>query len=98
MTTPDMFLAAPQQPETVKFDPTRHAGLERLDKFSSRIGAHYASRRNYDYGPAYRNSVSALSPWIRHRLITEEEVLTHTLARHSPAVAMKFIQEVFWRG
>ncbi|WP_254694079.1 FAD-binding domain-containing protein [Sulfitobacter sp. SK012] len=69
-----------------------------MDKFASRTGAHYASQRNYDYGPAYRNSVSSLSPWIRHRLITEEEVLTHTLARHSPAVAMKFIQEVFWRG
>ncbi|MFY0623416.1 MAG: DNA photolyase [Pelagimonas sp.] len=93
-----MFSDAPHQPETVTFEPTRRAGLERLDKFASRTGAHYASQRNYDYGPNHRNSVSALSPWIRHRLITEEEVLTHTLARHSPAAAMKFIQEVFWRG
>jgi deoxyribodipyrimidine photo-lyase len=98
MTTPDMFSDAPHQPETVTFVPTRSAGLERLGKFASRTGAHYASQRNYDYGPARRNSVSALSPWVRHRLITEVEVLTHTLARHSPAAAMKFIQEVFWRA
>ncbi|MEP6018171.1 MAG: FAD-binding domain-containing protein [Paracoccaceae bacterium] len=45
-----------------------------------------------------RGTVSALSPWIRHRLITEEEVLTQTLARYSPSTAIKFIQEVFWRG
>ena len=98
MTTPDLFSNAPTQPEMVAFEPTRNAGLERLDKFAARTGAHYASQRNYDYGTFHRSSVSALSPWIRHRLITEEEVLIKTLARHSPIAALKFIQEVFWRG
>lgn len=98
MITPDMFSNIPPRPETVTFEPTRRAGLERLGKFASRTGAHYASQRNYDYGPTHRSSVSVLSPWIRHRLVTEEDVLTHTLAHHSSATAMKFIQEVFWRG
>ena len=96
--TEDLFADFPDHPETVAFEPTRHVGLTRLGTFASRTAAHYAANRNYDLGPAQRSMVSALSPWIRHRLITEEEVLAHTLARHSPDAAMKFIQEVFWRG
>lgn len=85
-------------PETVAFEPTRAAGLARLDKFVGRTGRVYASQRNYDFGPDRRDNVSALSPWIRHRLITEEEVLRAVLARHSPSGAEKFVQEVLWRG
>lgn len=96
--TEDLFANLPDHPETVAFGPTRQAGLARLESFAARTGTHYASQRNYDLGPAQRSTVSALSPWIRHRLITEEEVLRQTLARHSPTAAMKFIQEVFWRG
>jgi len=98
MTELDLFSNIPAQSEMVLFEPTRVAGLERLEKFAARTGRHYADQRNYDYGVMHRSSVSALSPWIRHRLITEEEVLKQTLARHSPSAAMKFIQEVFWRG
>ncbi|MEP6266500.1 MAG: FAD-binding domain-containing protein [Paracoccaceae bacterium] len=94
----DLFAGLSTPPEKVVFEPTRRAGLARLEKFASRTGTHYATRRNYDLGPSNRSAVSSLSPWIRHRLITEEEVLIRTLARHSPTSAMKFIQEVFWRG
>ena len=98
MTTSALFSGDQAPSETVTFEPTRTAGLERLDKFVSRTGAHYASLRNYDFWRQNRSSVSALSPWIRHRLITEEEVLAATLAHHSPSAVMKFIQEVFWRS
>lgn len=98
MTTPDLFPEAKYQLEAVTFEPTRQAGIARLKKFINRTGAHYASQRNYDYGPTNRNSVSALSPWIKHRLITQEEVLTQTLAHHSLSASMKFVQEVFWRS
>ena len=98
MTTPDLFPEAKYQSEAVTFEPTRQAGIARLKKFINRTGAHYASQRNYDYGPTNRNSVSALSPWIKHRLITQEEVLTQTLAHHSLSASMKFVQEVFWRS
>ena len=98
MTTPDLFPEAKHQSETVTFEPTRQAGIARLKKFINRTGVHYASQRNYDYGPTNRNSVSALSPWIKHRLITQEEVLTQTLAHHSLSASMKFVQEVFWRS
>jgi deoxyribodipyrimidine photo-lyase len=38
-----------------------------------------------------------LSPWIRHRLLTEPEVAEAVLARHSPSACAKFVQEVCWR-
>lgn len=83
--------------EQVAFTPTREKGLARLGCFVSRAGQYYTKQRNYDFGLDRRNNVSALSPWLRHRLITEEEVLHATLARHAFSSAEKFIQEVFWR-
>ncbi|MFM2410319.1 MAG: hypothetical protein RL481_1147 [Pseudomonadota bacterium] len=79
------------------WEPTRAAGLARLDSFLPLAGRAYASNRNADYGPDDRSNVSALSPWIRRRLITEEEVVAAVLRRHSFSAAEKFIQEVVWR-
>lgn len=79
------------------WEPTRAAGLARLQEFLPFAGRAYASNRNVDRGPDDRSNVSALSPWIRRRLITEEEVVAAVLARHSFSAAEKFIQEVVWR-
>ncbi len=79
------------------FEPTRAAGLARLAVFVPSAGRHYAANRNDDLGPDNRGNVSGLSPYIRHRLVHEGEVLAAVLARHAPATAEKFIQEVFWR-
>jgi deoxyribodipyrimidine photo-lyase len=86
-------------PETaVSISPaTREEGLKRLDQFLPHAGKQYAARRNYDLGPGRHHAVSMLSPWIRHRLITEEEVVAAVLKRHSYTAAEKFVQEVFWR-
>jgi len=80
-----------------RFPPTRTAALERLQSFIPKAGRDYAARRNYDLGRDAHHGVSTLSPYIRARLITEEEVLAATLSRHSAAAAEKFVQEVFWR-
>lgn len=80
------------------FEPTRAAGLLRLANFVPAAGRAYANRRNTDYGPDDRGNVSVLSPYLRHRLITEREVLAAVLERHALGVAEKFVQEVFWRG
>ncbi|MFW2589009.1 FAD-binding domain-containing protein [Sagittula sp. SSi028] len=77
--------------------PTRSAALEALAKFAPRAGHLYALQRNYDLGADQHDNVSQLSPYIRHRLITEQEVLDAVLAHHSPQDAQKFIAEVFWR-
>ena len=77
--------------------PTRAAALERLAAFAPRIGRAYAAGRNLDPGPGARRDVSLLSPHIRHRLLTEQEVVAAALHRHGLPAAEKFIQEVFWR-
>jgi deoxyribodipyrimidine photo-lyase len=89
--------SAHDAPRTVTWTPTRAAGLARLDAFLPHAGRAYAARRNEDRGPGDRSNVSCLSPWIRRRLITEEEVIAAVLRRHSFAAAEKFVQEVYWR-
>ncbi len=79
------------------FVPTRTAALEKLARFVPHAGADYAKLRNYDLGAGQHTHVSTLSPYLRHRLITETEVLEAVLTRHSLRTAEKFVQEVFWR-
>ena len=78
------------------FIPTRAAALEALVDFVPRAGGDYARDRNHDDG-ASRTNVSGLSPYLRHRLLTEPEVVAAVLARHRLGTAEKFVQEVFWR-
>jgi deoxyribodipyrimidine photo-lyase len=80
-----------------QFPATRDAGLLRLSTFVPRAGRDYAAGRNADNGPQNRAGVSCLSPYLRHRLITEQEVIQAVLAKHSLPAAEKFVQEVLWR-
>jgi len=77
---------------------TRTEALTRLARFVPHAGRDYAARRNHDLPDRGHPHVSHLSPYLRHRLITEAEVLHAVLARHSPDAAAKFVQEVFWRS
>ncbi|MFP7675360.1 FAD-binding domain-containing protein [Marivita sp. S0852] len=79
------------------FPPTRTAALEKLAEFLPKAAREYTAQRNYDRGPGNHTAVSTLSPYIRHRLVTEQEVLDAVLGRFSPSSAEKFVQEVFWR-
>ncbi len=81
------------------WEPTREAGLQRLSAFaaSASAGKIYEAKRNYDLGPQDRSNVSMLSPYLRRRMICEEEVVRAVLACHGPDAAEKFLQEVFWR-
>lgn len=79
------------------WQPGRAAGLAQLRAFATRAGRVYAAERNFDTGPGDRHNVSCLSPWIRHRLILEAEVLEAVLRQHTPTAADKFIQELCWR-
>jgi deoxyribodipyrimidine photo-lyase len=85
------------QPIELFVHPNRAAALARLHAFLPHAGRQYEARRNHDLGPADRGNVSMLSPFIRHRLITEQEVLAAVMKTHTTAAAEKFIQEVFWR-
>jgi deoxyribodipyrimidine photo-lyase len=77
--------------------PTRRDALDRLTQFVPKAGAAYAAGRNTDAGPGKPGAVSRLSPYVRYRLITEQDIAAHVLARHSLPAAEKFVQEVFWR-
>ena len=79
------------------FTPTRAAALARLAEFLPNTGAHYANERNADLGPERRDNVSLLSPAVRHRLITEDEIARAVLGRFAFSTSEKFIQEVCWR-
>lgn len=74
--------------------PTRKAGLASLKSFLPRV-PEYAFQRNFDR-PGH-SEVSRLSPYLRRRLISEEETITSVLAQHSFSSAEKFLQEVAWR-
>ena len=83
MKTKAIIADLSQQLEIPNFKPTRAAGLSRLAQFAERTGDLYDRCRNYDLGPEHRANVSALSPWIRHRLITETAVFAAILDAHS---------------
>lgn len=80
-----------------KATPTRAAGLERLSNFTSTGLKLYTDGRNYDYGPEDRSNISALSPWIRRRLISEQEIIEKLFKTNSHGAADKYIQQVIWR-
>ena len=83
--------------ERLALQPTRSAAHLRLAEFLPSAGRAYAQTRNVDFGPGDRSNVSVLSPYIRHRLLLETEVLDAVLGRFALSTAEKFVQEVFWR-
>ncbi len=82
---------------TLVTSPSRTEALSGLQAFLPHAGRTYASTRNYDRPDQGHLNVSRLSPYLRHRIITEAEVLQAILGRHSASSAEKFIQEVYWR-
>ncbi len=82
-----------------QFTPTREAGLARLRAVASALGRDYATDRNTDRGPgAPEPSTSALSPWLRHSLVLDEEAIRAALDAHGTQGAGKFVEEVAWRA
>ena len=79
-------------------EPTRSAGLDRLDAFLPVAGRGYAAERNVDRGPGGHTSVSLMSPYLRHRLVLEREVVSAVLSRYALSTAEKYISEVYWRA
>lgn len=81
----------------MRWEPHRNAGLERLKAFLPNAGRTYRTDRDTDYGPDRRDNVSALSPWIRHRLVIEREVAEAVLGAHKYKSAERFLDELAWR-
>ena len=77
--------------------PTRNAAMQRLTAFLPAAAGDYRKMRNHDLGPGRHGHVSRFSPWIRRRLVSEEEVVAAVTALHGLPRAEKFVQEVLWR-
>ena len=61
-------------------------------------GSYYRDNRNYSYDLINnRNTTSQLSPYIRYRLLSEEDIIKKTLSINSFTKTEKFIQEIYWR-
>ena len=61
-------------------------------------GSYYRDNRNYSYDLINnRNTTSLLSPYIRYRLLSEEDIIKKTLTINSFTKTEKFIQEIYWR-
>ena len=81
-----------------RFTPlTRAEGLARLAACAPCLGRAYADMRNTDRGAGAAPTTSALSPWLRRRLLTEAEVVAAAIDAHGAGAAEKFVSEVFWR-
>lgn len=73
---------------------SRAAALGQLDGFIPMATLYARDRNHVKTG---HPSVSRLSPAIRHRLITEDEVASAVLRAHSFGRVEKFVQEIYWR-
>tara|TARA_B100000073_G_scaffold329614_1_gene317351 strand:+ start:770 stop:1936 length:1167 start_codon:yes stop_codon:yes gene_type:complete len=71
--------------------------VNRLDKFIKRKLKDYARYRNYDYGSQEDNFVSAISPAITRKIVTEEFVINRALDSFKYNTIGKYIEEVCWR-
>ena len=78
------------------FPYSRKVVLESFERYSSDHLQFYSRKRNFDLGSPHKN-VSKLSPYLRRRLLTENEVLKVAFRDHTPSSLEKFIQEIFWR-
>ena len=78
------------------FPTTKSELIENLINFSETELSNYSKKRNFDFGPPHKN-VSKLSPYLRTRFISEEEVLKIAINRNNIKTIEKFIEEIFWR-
>ncbi|MDC0498790.1 hypothetical protein OAO21_06450 [Alphaproteobacteria bacterium] len=68
------------------------------DFYLPKTGSYYRDNRNYSYDSNNkRNTTSLLSPYIRYRLLSEEDIIKKTLSINSFTKTEKFIQEIYWR-
>lgn len=73
---------------------SRAAALDQLAAFLPKAPLYARDRNHVHPGHA---AVSRLSPAIRHRLISEDEVAAAVLGKHAAGRVGKFVQEVYWR-
>ncbi len=79
------------------FELTRAAALQHLASATPSLGRDYAANRNAEPGPGEPPTTTMLSPYLRRRLLLEQEAVAAALEAHGPDRSEKFVSEVFWR-
>ena len=65
-----------------------------LSDYLPKTGTYYTNKRNYSYDFENKiHSTSLLSPYIRYRLLSEEDIIKKVLTIHPFAKVEKFIHE-----
>ena len=78
------------------FNTKRSQLIQNIINFCENELSKYSKTRNFDFGPPHKN-VSKLSPYLRTRFISEEEVLKIAFSKNNIKNIEKFIEEIFWR-
>ena len=78
------------------FSTKRSQLIKNIVNFCETELSNYSKSRNFDFGPPHKN-VSKLSPYLRTRFISEEEVLKIAFSKNNIKNIEKFIEEIFWR-
>jgi len=81
-------------PSSALAEVSRAGGFALLEDFLPKV-RDYAARRNFDSDE--HPTVSGLSPYLRHRLLIESEVIGRVLEHAPLAEVEKFVEEVCWR-
>lgn len=79
------------------FPSERAAALRRLADVLPRL-PDQQRHRMIDPGPDRPANVSLLSPYVRHRVLAEEELVAAVTTLHQPATAAALVEGVFWRA
>lgn len=77
-----------------EWQASRDTGLERWKAFLPRASRYAALRNRVEPGHPH---VSRLSPWVRSRLVTTQELVEGLLASHRFGAVEKLVQELVWR-
>ena len=80
------------------FNSTISEAENLLDSYLPKAGSYYELKRNFSIDlDTKENTTSLLSPYIRYRILSEENILKEVLNKHSYFESEKYIQEIFWR-
>lgn len=81
-----------------RWEPSRSAALAQMKAFVRERGAQYGTTRNFVEPRGEHHNVSRLSPYLRYRAITEQELVAETLEVLGPQQGRSLIDEVLWRS
>ena len=70
---------------------------KQLSYYLPKAGKYYELNRNYSEDSSSNKTTSLLSPFIRYRLISEENILKKILEKYELRDCEKFVQEIYWR-